>query len=84
MASLVRAELILMWVRATSFGNTCCRASLQEECPKYHGHKRDPEVTPGIFGAGGERAQMILVWIRALGVENVPYPCSLEVMRVRP
>ena len=33
-----------------------CRAPLHEECPKYHGHKGDPSVTPEICGAVGERA----------------------------
>jgi hypothetical protein len=32
----------------------CC-ATLHEECPKHHGHKRDPEVIPVICGIVGER-----------------------------
>ena len=44
-----------------------CRAPLLEECPQHHGHKGDPEVTPGTCGAIGERAQVILVWVRAPG-----------------
>ena len=44
-----------------------CRAPLFEECPQHHGHKRDPGVTPGTCGVIGERAQVILVWMRALG-----------------
>ena len=43
------------------------RAPLLEECPQHHGHKGDPGVTPGTCGAIGERAQVILVWVRALG-----------------
>jgi hypothetical protein len=60
-------------------------APLQKGCPKHHGHKGDPGVTPGTCGAGGEKAQvMILVWVRAPGVGNASYPQGLGVMRVRP
>ena len=44
-----------------------CRAPLLKECPQHHGHKGDPGVTPGTCGAIGERAQVILVWVRAPG-----------------
>ena len=37
---------------------------------KHHGHKGFPGVTPGTCGAIGERAQVILVWVRALNVEK--------------
>jgi hypothetical protein len=50
-----------------------CRAPLQKGCPKHHGHKGDPRVTPGTCGAGGEKDQVILVWVRALGVGNTSY-----------
>ena len=53
-------------------------------CPKHHGHKGDPGVTPGTCGAGGEKAQVILVWVRAPGVGNASHPWRLGVMRVRP
>ena len=43
------------------------RAPPLEECPQHHGHKRNPGVTPGTCGAIGERAQVILVWVRAPG-----------------
>ena len=52
-------------------------------CPRHHGHKGDPGVTPGTCGAGGERAQVILVWVRAPGVGNASHPRRLGVMRVR-
>ena len=42
-------------------------ALLLEKCPQHHGHKGDPEVTPETCGAIGERAQVILVWVRVLG-----------------
>ena len=45
---------------------SCC-APLLEECPQHRGHKGDPGVTPGTCGTIGERAQVILVWVRALG-----------------
>jgi hypothetical protein len=63
---------------------TWCRAPLHEECPKHHGHKGDLGVTPGTCGAIGERAQVIVVWVRALGVKNTSHPQRLGVMRVRP
>jgi hypothetical protein len=50
---------------STPFGGGECRAPLQKECPKHHGHKGDPGVTPGTCGAGGEKVQVILVWVRA-------------------
>ena len=49
----------------TMFGGGDCRAALHEECLQHHGHKRDPRVTPGTCGASGERAQVILMWVRA-------------------
>ena len=52
---------------STPFGGGECRAPLLEECPQHHGHKREPGVTPGTCGAIGERAQVILVWVRAPG-----------------
>ncbi len=61
-----------------------CRAPLHEECLKHHGHKGDPGVTPGTCGAVGERAQVILVWVRAPGVGNASHPRRLGGMRVRP
>jgi len=36
-------------------------AHLSKGCPKHQGHKGDPGVTPGTCGAGGEKAQVILV-----------------------
>jgi len=69
---------------STPFGGGECRAPLHEECPKHHGHKGDPGVTPGTCGAVGERAQVILVWARAPGVGNASHPRRLGGMRVRP
>jgi hypothetical protein len=61
-----------------------CRAPLHKGCPKHQGHKGDPGVTPGTCGAGGEKAQVILVWVRAPGVGNASHPRRLGVTRVRP
>ena len=52
---------------STPFGGGECRAPLPKECPQHHGHKGDPGMTPGTCGAIGERAQVILVWVRAPG-----------------
>jgi hypothetical protein len=35
-----------------------CRAPLHKECPKHHGHKGDPGVTPETCGTDGEKAQL--------------------------
>jgi hypothetical protein len=61
-----------------------CRAPLHKGCPKHQGHKRDPGVTLGTCGASGEKAQVILVWVRAPGVGNASHPRRLRVMRERP
>ena len=61
-----------------------CRAPLFEECPQHHGHKKDPRVTRKTCGAIGERAQVILVWVRAPGRGNASHPQELGVIRVRP
>jgi hypothetical protein len=60
-----------------------CHAPLHKECLKHHGHKGDPGVTPGNCGTDGEKAQMILVWVRAPGVGNASHPRGLGVMKVR-
>ena len=43
------------------------RTPLLKECLQHHGHKGDPGVMSGIYCAIGERAQVILVWVRAPG-----------------
>ena len=40
-------------------------------------------MTPETCGAVGEMALVILVWMRALGVENPAYPWRLGVTRIR-
>ena len=62
---------------------TCC-APLHKECPKYHGPKGDPGVTPRTCGAVGDWAQVILVWVRFPGVGNASHPQRLGAMRVSP
>ena len=42
-----------------------CHTHVHEECLKHHGHKGYPGVTPGTCSAVGERAKVILVWVRA-------------------
>ena len=61
-----------------------CRAPHHEECLKHHGHKGDPGITPRTCGALGERAQVILVWVRALGVGNASHPRILRGTRIKP
>ena len=48
-------------------GSWVCRAPHLEECLQHHGQKGDPGVMPETCGAIGERAQGILVWMRAPG-----------------
>ena len=67
-----------------SFGGSCCCAPLSKECTKHHEQKRDPGVTHGTCGVVGERAQVIIVWVRAQGVRNTSYPRRLEVLEIRP
>jgi len=68
---------------STPFGGEC-RAPLQKGCPEHHEHKGDPGVTHGTCGAGGEKAQVILVWVRAPSVGKTYHSVGLGVMRVTP
>jgi hypothetical protein len=61
-----------------------CRVPLHEEFPKHHRIKEDPRMTPGTYGAVDERAQVIIVWLRAPGVGNTSHPWRLRVTRVGP
>jgi hypothetical protein len=54
-----------------------------KQCPKHHEHKEDPGVTPMTCGAGDERAQVILMWVRAPGVGIAFHPWGLGVTKVR-
>ena len=65
-------------------GRRGCHAPLHEECLKHHGHKGDLGVTPVTCGANGERAQVMLVWMRAPGIRNACHPWRLGVTKVRP
>jgi hypothetical protein len=58
-----------------------CRAPLHKGCPKHRGHKGDPGVTPVCCGASGEKAQVIIVWVRAPSIGNASHPRGLGVMR---
>ena len=51
---------------------------------KHHGHKGYPIVTPETCGTVGERAQVILVWVKAPGVGDASHPRRLRVTKVRP
>jgi len=75
---------IALWGVDQNGKDQLCCAPLYKGCPKYHGHKGDPKVTLGTCGAGGENDQVIVVWVRAPGVENASHPRGLGVMRVRP
>jgi hypothetical protein len=76
------SKVAAIWFSCSFFEE--CRAPLQKGCPKHQGHKGDPGVTPGTCGAGDEKAQVILVWVRTPGVGNASHPRRLGVMRVRP
>ena len=73
---------IVFCSRIQSLGS--CHAPLHEECPQHHGHKGVPGVTLGTCGAIGERAQVFLVWVRTLSVENASHPRRLGVMSGKP
>ena len=49
----------------TSTSTTSMLIDIYEECPKHHGHKGGPGMTPGTYDAVGERA---------LGVGNASHP----------
>ena len=51
-----------------------CYAPLFEECLQDHGHKRDPEVTFKAFDVVAQKAEVILVWVKVLGIENAYHP----------
>ena len=61
-----------------------CLQTIHEECLKHHGAQGAPAVTPWTCGAVGDRAQVMLIWVKAPGVRNTSYPQRLGVMRVRP
>jgi hypothetical protein len=63
--------------------NPLCRAPLQMGCPKHHGHKGDPGVTPRTCGADGKKAQVIQVWVRAPNVGNASHPQGLGILMER-
>ena len=60
------------------------QSPLHEECPKHHGHKGDPGVTPTICRVVGKMAQVILLWMRAWALGTHPTYKDLESQRVRP
>ena len=47
-----------------------CRIPFLEKYPQYHEHNGDPEVTLGTCSAVDERAQVIVVWMKFLNIEN--------------
>ena len=65
------ARLCSMEWGGASQHHQCC-VPLHEECPKHHEHKGDPIVMPGTCSAIGERAQVILVWVRARAFATPP------------
>ena len=72
------------WDVSSWFYGVCpCRAPLHNECPKHHGHKGDPGVTPRTCGAVGKRAHVILMWARAPNVGNASHPRRLGGIMVR-
>ena len=79
----VPTRVKLMWA-STPYGGGECHAPLHMECPKHQGHKGNSAMILKTCGAVGERAQVILVWMKTWGVEYVFHPRKLGVMRVRP
>ena len=51
----------------------CC-APLYEECLQHQMHKEDYGVMPETCGIIGDKIQVNLLWMRALGIGNVSYP----------
>jgi hypothetical protein len=71
-------------VRGSDLPELLCRAPLHEECSQHHVHKRAPGMTPMTCDVIGERAQLILVLVRADGVENASHSQKLGITKVRP
>ena len=69
---------------STPFGGGECCAPLLKECLQYLRLKGDPGRMSGTCDAIGERAQVILMWVRAPGRVNAFHPQELGVTRVRP
>lgn len=46
--------------------------------------QKDPRMIPIICGTIGEKAYVILVWLRALDIGNTSHPHKLGIMEVRP
>ena len=67
-----QCELLDLQTRRQSY-----HVTLHMECTKHHGYKGDLRVTPGTCGDVGERAQVILVWVRAPSVGYASYPRKL-------
>jgi hypothetical protein len=82
--SMDESILVLIQVASHTEDEVQVSRTSPKGCPKHHGHKGDPGVTPGTCGAGGEKDPVILVWVRALGVGNASHPQRLGVMRVSP
>ena len=69
---------------STKCGNNClqshdeCSTPLHEKCLQHHGQKGNLRVMHKFRGAIGDRAQVVLVWVRALGIENTSHHKNYE------
>jgi hypothetical protein len=81
---VAQEQCILEVFCGISTSESQCYAPLHEECPKYHGHKEDLGMTLKICGASGEKAQMILVWVKVPSVGNASNTQRLGITRVNP
>ena len=70
---VLKIQLIFFW----------CHVLFFEGCLQYHMHKGDTKVTFETCGAIGEKAQVSLVWIKILNVENASHSQRLRVVRMK-
>ena len=59
-------------------------AHLSKGMPETPWAQGNPGMTPWTCGADGEKAQVILVWVRAPSVGNASHPRGLGVMKAKP
>ena len=62
----------------TPFGGGEYYTPLHKEWPKDHWHKSNPGVTPVTCGINGEKAQVMLLWMRASSDVKLLVPTSKE------
>ena len=69
---------------STPFGGVSVAHLSKRDARNTKGTRGDPGVAPGPCGASGEKAQVILVLVRAPSVGNASHPLRLGIKREKP